>query len=65
MKLNETTDMWVVQDPQGYIITSTLDVTHKEAISSFAHFYNKLWADSAARGYRCIPVTVTIKEREV
>lgn len=64
MKLNETTDMWVVVTKDGFILWGTR--TGRPELSKTLAEANRFpWEQMKKLGYRCIPVTVTIKEREV
>lgn len=62
MKLNESKEMWVVEDRWQHIHLFTLDYNIEDVKNKYQEDERGLWADY---GWQCIPVNVLITPKEV
>jgi len=56
----KTLKMWVIKDPSGKFIESSMAIKKKSCINWFVGCYT--WRSWLKNGWTCVKVSVTIKE---
>lgn len=57
----KATEMWAVVSPDGEVLCETIRLEEEDSTDAFLWKRCDDWAESVEYGYRCVPVTVTVK----